>query len=164
MSRLSSKKMLAPYPVRFLFYLSWSREYRLALLLVLVAIFISLIGPAGYDRQPAGRSMPAEPLFDVLIASVGEELEHTIDPRRAVFLFLPIDLNLADVEVLSSLKGIGPKLAGRIIAWRDQHGGFKEVAELLEVKGIGERKLAAIVSEVTVGERGNMFTVVPDVS
>ena len=131
-----------------------SREYRSALLLVFVAIFICLVGPAGYDRQPADRSMPAEPLFDLLIASVGEDLEYGIDPRRALFLFRPIDLNLADVEVLSSLKGIGPKLAGRIVAWRDQHGGFREVAELLEVKGIGERKLAAIISEVTVAERG----------
>jgi competence ComEA-like helix-hairpin-helix protein len=154
MNPLISKKMLVPSIVRSLFYLSWSREYRSALLLVFVAIFICLIGPAGYDRQPADRSMLAEPLFDLLIASVGEDLEYGIDPRRAVFLFRPIDLNLADVEVLSSLKGIGPKLAGRIVAWRGQHGGFREVAELLEVKGIGERKLAAIISEVTVAERG----------
>ena len=154
MSRLINKNMLLSSARRALLYISRSREYRSTLLLVLVAIFISLIGPAGYDRQPVGRSLPTEPHFDLLIASVGEELEHTIDPRRAVFLFQPIDLNLADVELLSSLKGIGPKLAGRIVAWRDQHGGFREVAELLEVKGIGERKLAAIISQVTVGEQG----------
>ena len=154
MSRLISNKVLVPSARRSFFYLSWSREYQLALLLVFIAIFICLIGPAGYDRQPVGRSMPAAPLLDVLIASVGEEFERGIDPRRAVFLFRPIDLNLADVEVLSSLKGIGPKLAGRIVAWRDQHDGFKEVSELLEVKGIGEKKLAAIVSQVTVGEQG----------
>ncbi len=154
MSRLISNKVLVPSIVRSFFYLSWSREYRSALLLILVAILICLIGPAGYDRQSTDRSLPTDSRLDVMIASVGENLEYTIDPRRAVFLFRPIDLNLADVEVLSSLKGIGPKLAGRIVAWRDQHGGFREVAELLEVKGIGERKLAAIVSEVTVGARG----------
>jgi competence ComEA-like helix-hairpin-helix protein len=156
-----TKKMVVSLARRSLFYLSRSRDYRSTLLLVLVAIFISLVGPAGYDRDPTCRSLSAEPRLAVLIASVGEDLEYGIDPRRAVFLFRPIDLNLADVEILASLKGIGPKLAGRIVSWRDHHGGFKEVSELLEVKGIGEKKLAAIISAVTVDERGVPVAVSP---
>jgi len=139
---------------------SLSTKSRAAILLVLIAMIIGLSGPAGYGRQPASR--PEELRVDALIASVGEELEDGIDPRRAVFLFRPIDLNLADVGTLSSLRGIGPKLAERIVSWRDLHGGFNDVAELLEVKGIGEMKLAAIVSEVTVGEYSIPVAAAPD--
>ena len=128
--------------------ISVSRNHRPTLLLFFTAIFISLVGPVGYDHDSVDRL--GEPRLDSLISSVGEELEHGTDPRRAVFLFRPIDINLADVEVLSSLKGIGPKLASRIVSWCDQNGGFNEVTELLEVKGIGERKLTAIMKEITV--------------
>ena len=138
-----------------------TRKYRPAILLVLIAMVISLNGPAGYDRELDSRS--EEPRLDALIMTVGEELDHGIDPRRAVFLFQPIDLNLADVETLCSLRGIGPKLAGRIVAWRDLHGGFKKVAELLEVKGIGKRKMTAIASEVIVVEHIIPVSGTPDV-
>ena len=111
-------------------------------------MLISLLGPVGYDHEPV--VLQGKPRLDNLISSVGEELEHGFDPRRAVFLFQPIDLNLADVEVLSSLKGIGPKLAARIVSWRDHNGGFNNVTELLEVKGIGARKLTVIIKEITV--------------
>ena len=129
-------------------HISLSQNHRLTLLLIFMALLISLVGPVGYDSESVGRQ--GKPRLDSLISSVGEDLEHGIDPRRAVFLFRPIDINLADVEVLSSLKGIGPKLATRIVSWRDQNGGFKDVSELLEVKGIGERKLTEIMNEVTV--------------
>ena len=40
--------------------------------------------------------------------------------------------------------------AGSIIAWRDEHGGFTAVEELLEVDGIGDATLATIAPHVTV--------------
>ena len=40
--------------------------------------------------------------------------------------------------------------AGSILAWRDQHGGFTSVDELLEVDGIGEVTLGKIAPYVTV--------------
>ena len=64
----------------------------------------------------------------------------------------PIDLNLADAEVLAALRGIGPELAARAIAFRDRRGGFNQVADITEVKGIGPKKLAGFVKDVTVGK------------
>jgi competence protein ComEA len=55
-----------------------------------------------------------------------------------------VSLATATREQLDGLDGIGPKLAGRIIAYRDQHRGFKSVEELGEVEGIGEKRLAAL--------------------
>lgn len=62
----------------------------------------------------------------------------------------PLNLNLATVEQLQELDGIGPGLAGKIVAHRDEHGGFGAVEELGDVPGIGEKRLAALKEQVTV--------------
>ena len=62
----------------------------------------------------------------------------------------PINLNTASLEALDSLPGIGPAIAGRIIDYRENHGGFKTVEEITEVSGIGQATLAKIKDIVTV--------------
>ncbi|PCN47226.1 competence protein ComEA [Curtobacterium sp. 'Ferrero'] len=61
-----------------------------------------------------------------------------------------IDLNSADATALDSLPGIGPALAERIVAWRDEHGPFRAVEDLLEVSGIGDAKFAELRDRVRV--------------
>jgi len=48
------------------------------------------------------------------------------------------------VEELMELPGIGPVLARRIVAYREEHGPFASLEELLRVPGIGEETLAAL--------------------
>jgi competence protein ComEA len=62
----------------------------------------------------------------------------------------PINLNSATADLLDTLPGVGPTLAGRILEWREQHGRFSSVDELLEVSGIGPKTLAELASLVTV--------------
>ncbi|MBT2413178.1 ComEA family DNA-binding protein [Streptomyces sp. ISL-12] len=54
----------------------------------------------------------------------------------------PVSLNTATVDQLDTLPGVGPVLAGHIVEYRTQHGGFRSVDELREVNGIGERRFA----------------------
>lgn len=61
-----------------------------------------------------------------------------------------VDLNTADATALETLPGIGPALAERILTWRDEHGGFRSVEDLLEVSGIGEGRFAELQDRVTV--------------
>ncbi len=61
-----------------------------------------------------------------------------------------VRLNAADAAALDALPGVGPATAARILAWRDEHGGFTSVDDLLEVPGIGPAKLEALRSLVAV--------------
>lgn len=62
----------------------------------------------------------------------------------------PIDLNAATEAQLDDLPGVGPATAAAIVAYRTEHGRFRSVDELLEVRGIGETKLSAIRPKVRV--------------
>ena len=61
-----------------------------------------------------------------------------------------LNLNTATKEELMALPGIGEVLAENILAFRSEHGQFYYVEDLLEVNGIGEKKLEAIRLLVTV--------------
>lgn len=61
---------------------------------------------------------------------------------------VPLSLATATVEQLEQLDGIGPTLAERILAFRDEHGGFRSVDQLQEVEGIGEKRFAALKEAV----------------
>lgn len=55
-----------------------------------------------------------------------------------------LSLNTATETELQGLPGVGPVIAQRIVAYREQNGRFEDVEDLLEVPGIGEQKLASI--------------------
>ena len=55
-----------------------------------------------------------------------------------------VDINHASAADLEALPGVGPVLAQRIFEYREQHGSFATVEDLLDVPGIGEGKLAAL--------------------
>ncbi|WP_267424673.1 MULTISPECIES: helix-hairpin-helix domain-containing protein, partial [unclassified Curtobacterium] len=61
-----------------------------------------------------------------------------------------VDLNTADQAALETLPGIGPGLAQRILAWRDEHGRFSAVEDLLDVSGIGDGRFAELQDRVRV--------------
>lgn len=50
-----------------------------------------------------------------------------------------ININTADAQALTQLKGIGLKKAEAIVAWRKANGNFKTIDQLAEVKGIGAK-------------------------
>lgn len=62
-----------------------------------------------------------------------------------------VDLNTATPDQLEELPGVGPATAAAIVDHREQHGPFRSVEGLLDVRGIGDAKLEALRDLVTVG-------------
>lgn len=82
--------------------------------------------------------------------------QHIHIPTKEIFLSQNaaaqgdlVNINTADVERLSTLKGIGPALAQRIIDYREQNGAFKTIDEIKNVRGIGDKKFAAFKDKIT---------------
>ena len=66
-----------------------------------------------------------------------------------------VNINTADHEELITLPGIGPALAGRILEYREEHGSFRRIEDLRNVRGIGEKSFLNMRDHVTVGKGGS---------
>jgi competence ComEA-like helix-hairpin-helix protein len=97
----------------------------------------------------------------VALARTGERAPHVALQRpasrpvsvaavRALRAGEPLELNTAAVGDLQLLPGVGPKLAQRIVDERERRGGFHNIEQLSEVKGVGPQTLAHIRSLVRV--------------
>jgi competence protein ComEA len=64
----------------------------------------------------------------------------------------PIDINTADADMLSTLKGIGRKRAEAIVADREKNGPFQSIDDLTRVQGVGDKLVEANRSLISVGE------------
>ena len=116
------------------------------LLIVLTAVFaafiLGLFVGRNYNTQPVQiQSLPA-----VTTAAAPPLVINTEPTEPAI-----ININTATVEDLQRLPGIGPMLAERIIAYRQENGPFKIPGELMNVSGIGEKKLEEIWDYITTG-------------
>ncbi len=71
--------------------------------------------------------------------------------EETVAISFPISINRAGKEEFMALPGIGEVLAERIVAYRDEHGQFTFLEELLNVEGIGKKRLEEILNYIAIG-------------
>ena len=62
-----------------------------------------------------------------------------------------INLNTADRSQLETLPGIGPELAERILAYREENGLFVAKEQIMDVDGIGEVRYEKLEALITIG-------------
>ena len=74
--------------------------------------------------------------------------QERLDPSLAPFFFQPICVNLADGLLLQSLPGIGPGLAGNIIAYREKNGPITSIDDFVLVPGIGPKRAASLADNL----------------
>ncbi len=82
-------------------------------------------------------------LVTPLMLSAGEPKSKTMAHSMAV------DVNTASEAQLMTLPGIGESKAKAIIAYRNEHGPFRDLNELQNVKGIGSKMVAKLDGKVT---------------
>jgi len=82
------------------------------------------------------------PLFVALSLSLG-----------MAFAADKININTATQSELETINGVGPSTASAIIEYRQANGKFKSTAELVNVKGIGDKKAAKMADHVTVSKK-----------
>lgn len=109
------------------------------------------------ETEPETGTGPSEQITEATAAEASESTDAAVQTDSTAATTPEkdanglININTATAATLMTLPGIGEVLAQRIVDYRLAHGSFKTVAELTNVKGIGEKKLEAIIALVTVG-------------
>lgn len=108
----------------------------------ITGIFLCLIIGIFVGRNLTGSYIP---LDDAIHSSpTGNSPSDEVNDGR-------IDINTATLQQLQLLPGIGEVTAQRILDYRNEHGYFSSMEELMNVSGIGEKKLAQIEPYVKIG-------------
>ena len=85
-------------------------------------------------------------------------------PKAVATAAAPVNLNTATAEQLATIPGVGPRMAERIIDYRQKNGGFKKVEDLMNVSGIGEKnflKMRPLVSVTPPAAAGKQLASQP---
>lgn len=90
-----------------------------------------------------GEALPVEEV------GIQEEPQHSSGALQG-----KIDINLADANELTRLDGIGEKLAEEIVTYRKENGAFRQIEDIMEVSGIGEKTFDKIKENIIVEEVG----------
>lgn len=127
------------------------KKPHISLFLTITAVFFSFTLGFFLGRNPASGtiSVSVPPALQTMPAESTALTEQTFAPTQGVSF--PIDINAATEEDFQALPGIGEVLAQRIVAYRQEHGAFRAVEELMNVEGIGEKRIAQILDLITIG-------------
>lgn len=130
---------------------------------IIVLIVYKLLGTGSEDFLPVVSRLSSEQLSEI---GYGEK--ETLDlwdetfsetsvsneeiSETAAEVVFPLDINSASAEELILIKGIGESTANNIISYRENHGCFYSLEELLNVNGIGKKKLETLKNFIYIDE------------
>ena len=114
-------------------------------LLLIAAMFVGFTAGMLCGRHFADVPVTVNPIkTEYITPSAGAGQQNSVSTAGKV------NINTASSVVLETLPGIGPVLADRIIAYRNENGLFSSIEELSKVEGIGSKTLLEILNLITV--------------
>jgi competence protein ComEA len=108
-----------------------------AVLMLLAVIAIAAIPAAAQQSSAAKAAKPAA----------------ASPAKSAATATAPVNINTATQAQLEALPGVGPKVAERILEFRQKNGNFKKIEDLMNVQGIGEKSFLKLKPLLTVTEK-----------
>ena len=122
------------------------KKQKIPILALITCIFLGFL--LGFF---AGRNLNRTPVQIQSVPAATGTTAPVEEPTQEVQTF-PININTATVQELQALPGIGATYAQRIIDYRNAWGPFTSPAQLLNVSGIGQKRLEAIWDFITIGD------------
>lgn len=104
------------------------------------------VPPADTSAVPASNTDKVIPLADPDPKSTEHSSEHHRKAKKKVSF--PLNINTASADDLCAIKGVGPKLAEKIVERRTAAGPFKGPSDLKKVHGIGKKKLETMLQSI----------------
>lgn len=117
------------------------------LAVALMAVYNLALRDSGFAVR-VGYQIPAPPISQQAAPSQADAAappatpaqapEEAGEPQTVVVARFPLELNAATLEELKLIPGVGEVLGQRMVQYRELLGGYSELSQLLEIKGIGE--------------------------
>ncbi len=101
------------------------------------------------DLERINLALPVVDGQQVHVPRLGDDTSPIEPPARLPATVGKVNINTADSATLESLPGIGPSLAQRIIDYRQSHGPFERIEDVMKVSGIGEATFEGIQDLIT---------------
>jgi competence protein ComEA len=84
------------------------------------------------------------------LAGIAGQTKAASTDTKAAVASATVNVNKASAQELQAIKGVGPVLADRVIAYRNEHGPFQKQEDLLNVRGIGQPTFEKMKDQITL--------------